>query len=249
MLVQHLVHGRAVERRRADEHLIQDAAKGVQVDGGRHGVLAGLLGCHIPGGADGHVRTGHAAAVHVVEDEADTEVQDLHHAVSGEHHVGWLEVPVDHASPVGRVEAPRDLRADRGRPRDWELASISLGQQHVQCVADDVLHRHVGQLAVEAAVDGARQVLARQPPHYANLAGEPRSILVRLGERHLLAGTAAAHQLHRDGGAVSAIAGTVDLAHVAAGKRPEQLETACDDLGLRAAHDTPCVNLMQRLVV
>ena len=237
VLIQHLVHGRAVERRRAGEHLIQHAAEGVQVDGGCHGVLAGLLGCHVPGGTDGHVRTGHATAVHVIEDEADAEVQDLYHAVGGEHHVGRLEVPVDYASPVGRVEAPRDLRADRGGPRDREQAVVSLGEQRVKGVSGDVLHRQVRQVAVEPSVDGARQVLARQPSHDAHLAGEPRGVLVRLGERHLLARAAPPHQLHRDGVTVSEIPGTVDLAHIAAGEWPEQLEPTCDDLGLRAAHD------------
>ena len=51
-----------------------------------------------------------SAAVHVVEDEADAEVQDLHHAVGGEHHVGRLEVPVDHASPV-RAASPAAICA------------------------------------------------------------------------------------------------------------------------------------------
>ena len=221
---------RAVERRRAGEHLVQHAAEGVQVDGGGHGVLAGLLGCHVPGGTDGHVGTGHATAVHVVEDEADAEVQDLHHAVGGEHHVGRLEVPVHHPSPVRGVEAPRDLRADRGRPRDRELAVVRLGDQRVEGVSGDVLHRQVGQVAVESAIDDARQVLAGQPSHDPHLAREPGGVLVRLGERHRSPSRRRRIVFTATVSPVSEVAGAVDLAHVPACQRPEDLEPACDHL-------------------
>ena len=233
VLSQHLERGTAIERRRADEHLVQYAAEGVQVGGGGDRSLPCLFRRHVPGGAQGCVRAGQlVAAVDVVEDQADAEVQHLHHPAGGQHDVGRLHVPVHDACPVRGIQPSCGLRGDRGGPPDRQLPGLV--EQFRQRDPVDVLHRQVRPVAVKAAGDRARQVRARQPLHDPHLAQEARGVLVRLGERHLLARAATPDQLHRNGLARLRlqVTGLEYLSHVAVPDRAEDLEPARDDVGL-----------------
>ena len=118
---------RALERRAAGEHLVEDRAQGVDVGGGRDvgGRAAGLLGGHVARRAHDVAGAGQARlALHQL---GQAEVGDLRDALVGEHDVGRLDVAVDDPVLVGVVEGPGErLDQPRGlarRLRDCPRAS------------------------------------------------------------------------------------------------------------------------------
>ena len=222
------------------EHLVQHAAERVQVGRGGHRRAGGPAPVPCTGRCR-RSRPSWSAAPPSTSSRIrpDAEVQDLHHARPAASitldglRSRWTTPARCAASRPRAICAPIAAAHATG---SWPSSPRRAASSSV--VPVDVLHRQVRPVAVEPAVDGARQVRAGQPSHDPHLAGEPRGVLVRLGERHLLAGaappaSASPRRCHRS----AQVPGAVDLAHVAAGERPEQLEPTCDDLGLRAAHD------------
>ena len=75
------------------------------------------------------------------EDLGQAPVHHLDLAEGAHHHVGRLEVAVDHAAGVGVGDRLADLLEDRQEPRDVEGRVGALGQQRGQGPASDQLHR------------------------------------------------------------------------------------------------------------
>ena len=76
---------------------------------------------------------GQRSAVDIVEDQPHAEVQHLHHAVRGEHHVGRLEVPVHYPARCATRRARR-RSARRSRPPTPPGACVRLGDQRRRAV-------------------------------------------------------------------------------------------------------------------
>ena len=76
-----------------------------------------LLRRHVRGSADGPVDLGQPGQRAGTAQDRDAEVEHLHQAAVGDHHVGGLDVAVHDVDPVHVGEHRRDLRRDRRRPR------------------------------------------------------------------------------------------------------------------------------------
>ena len=74
-------------------------------------------GRHVRGGADGPVDLGQPRERPGPAQDRDAEVQHLHQAAVGDHHVAGLDVAVHDVDPVHVGEHRGDLRRDRRRPR------------------------------------------------------------------------------------------------------------------------------------
>ncbi len=107
---------RREERHVAGEQLQQQAAQRVDVGRGRDGLAEALLGRHVRGGADGAVDLGQPGQRPGAAQDRDAEVQHLHQAAVGDHHVAGLDIAVDDIDPMHVGQHRRDLRRDRRRP-------------------------------------------------------------------------------------------------------------------------------------
>src|SRR6185295_14119866 len=103
-----LVERAGVEQGPAGEHFVQHQSKRVDVALHRERRAGQLLGRHVGGGPGAIVGGGGA-----VGDNGETEVGDADLAAAVEHHVGRLEIAVDHAPLVGggktRAQLSRDV--------------------------------------------------------------------------------------------------------------------------------------------
>ena len=133
----------AFERHRAGEHVIahhrQRVLVGPVID---VRVAAGLLGAHVVRGADDRSRRGERGVGGGVHDLRDAEVHQQHApCLALEHDVLGLDVAVDHAGLVCRLERPRGFHhdplgfADRPAP--------VANQQRLEALAFDERHQDV----------------------------------------------------------------------------------------------------------
>jgi hypothetical protein len=127
----------------AGQHLVQHHTEGPDVGAAVERLAPHLLGAHVSHRAGPLSRRGELAPRKL----GDAEVQDLEHAVGGDHEVRRLDVPVDHAPLVGLgqpasrlqgegddlgrghrppLQAPRQRLALVVRHRDEELAVLRL---------------------------------------------------------------------------------------------------------------------------
>ena len=181
--------GDAVGRREgqlAGEHLVQDAAKGIQVSGWPDGAGESLLGSHVRRGAHCLPDHGELGELPGAEQRGDPEVEYLDDAARGEEQVARLDVAVHHGQPVHFAEHGGDLRADGGCPGEWRGRGVVvvLGDQVGQLRAGEQLHDQVqvaGGLVGACVVDG-RDARVRQGGGGLHLAQEPQpGVLRRLG--------------------------------------------------------------------
>ena len=109
------------ERRPAREHLVQDAAEGPYVAPLIGGPSHDLLGAHVWRGPGDRRAADRVEAADVNsrrltrERPRETEVEHLDRAARGDHHVGRLEVAMDHALFVGGAQGVGDLVGDAKR--------------------------------------------------------------------------------------------------------------------------------------
>ena len=127
------------ERRIAGEHLVEDAAQGIDVAPAiEPPVGARLLRAHVQRGAERDAGLGQPLAAGRVERPGDTEVRD-DTMIAREQDVLRLDVTVDEALPVGIAQGIGDLERDPDgvSQRELRLAGESLPER----LARDVRHR------------------------------------------------------------------------------------------------------------
>ena len=234
--------GRADERRPAGEDLAEDRAQaedvGPLVDAVQ--LAAGLLGRHVrrrpqhaPGlrlaagptaaaaGDDGGLR--HGAAPRLVGDAAvgqDLRQAPVHHldlAEGADHHVGRLEVAVDHAAGMGIRQRLADLLEDGEEPREVVVGVGALGEHGRECAALDQLHGEVGAAVGERAelVDGDDARVLELPAD--------AGLLDEAADDVGVAAVAGLEDLHGEVAAEVGVAGLEDDAHAAAGDLAQDL--------------------------
>ncbi len=226
------------ERRPPDQQFVQDAAERVEVGEGGDGFGPELLRGHVAGRADADARTGQPRLVGIVDDRAHAEVEDLEGAVTGQHHIGGLQVAVDDPGRVRGRESRGDLGSDGGGPGNRKLGLLVDEVRERMTVQQ--LHGQIGQTAaarrpVHAAVDQQGEV--RMPlgehAHDPHLAAETLDLLAGPGGVDGDPGPAAQHGLDGDL-AVWGVRGgpevlcPVHLAHVAASHDPRDPEPLVD---------------------
>ncbi len=157
---------RRLERAPAREELVEDEAQRVDVAARRKLAAFELFGRHVGGRAGLRL-----APARLFGQRGDAEVRDAHVAALVDHHVGGLEVAVEHALLVNRgesgAELPRDLDGlVRRQPTDAL-------QERRQLLAAHELHRDEVLAARLAHVVDAAHVAVRNLPRDAHLAVEP----------------------------------------------------------------------------
>ncbi len=158
----------------------------------------------------------------------EAEVGDLDAAVSKQHQVGRLDVPMHHVVVVRVIERLAGLGD--------QLHDLADGQQlpgpgvRLERLPLDVLHRDEELALVLADVEDGDHTGVLEPAGRLRFAGEPLAHLVRLGRREVLERV---DGLDRDAAIDHRVVGEVDPAH----RPPSDL---LDDLvaayGLRNAH-------------
>ena len=113
LLLHDLAVVRAVERGVARQEGVVGGGQGVEVGGGAGLLAQGLLGGHVPRGAEAVPGVDDVAALEHVAGQA--EVAHLHLPVVGEHDVAGLDVAVDDAALVRVAEAFGSGPDDAGR--------------------------------------------------------------------------------------------------------------------------------------
>ena len=188
----------AFERALAREELVEEQPERIDVAARRDLVTSELLWRHV-GGRAGANRFARRAS------EAEVGDSDLARAV--EHHVGGLEVAMDHAALVRGGEARADLPRDLERSSFREAADAA--QERRQIFAVDVFHRQERRSLDLVDVVDAAHIGVRHLPCQPDLGVElcqPRRVLVDVRRQ----------KLERDRLAELQVVGAIDLAHAAA---------------------------------
>ena len=144
VLVQHPHQRGAVEREASLDHLVRHDAEAILIGGAGHRVSGALLGAHVGGGA--HERP------HLREDLpfprlGDPEIGDHRIPVAIEHHVGGLDVAVDHPLAVRIRQCRTHLAQDPDHLRDREGPVL---QHVVERFPHQILHHKEGEVASAA---------------------------------------------------------------------------------------------------
>ncbi len=156
----------------------------------------------------------------LVELPGQSEVGEIHVLVRVEQHVGGLDVPMDEAARVRRVQRVRDLAADGERARRVEH-SLRV-QQRPQVRSLDAAHREV-----ETTVDVAG-VVDRHHIRMFERHGELRLAREAFAET-LIQRQVGRHQLERDCSLQPQIVGSVDHAHPTAAE--QLLDPIAEEVG------------------
>src|SRR2546423_343230 len=210
----------ASERRFSDQHLVQNAAKTVDVGAAIERLVSKeLLGTHIRWSPrPAHPRARESLNSSHVDRARDAEIGD-DSVSAGEQNIFRLDVAVDDSLRV-RVRQPiRGLAADLYRRVDWQLPFAIYSDS--QSLAADVRHQIVEQrLDVTRIVEG-EDVRVLQPRQHANLADESELAGVRplLGVQNFDSDLPVVSGVHREiyGGECALSDLTPDF--IAAGKR------------------------------
>ena len=109
---------RREERHVAGEQFQKQAPQRVDIRRGGDDLAEALLGRHVRGSTDGAVDLGQPGKRPGAAQDRDTEVQHLHYAAVGDHHVARLDVAVHDVDAVHVREHRSDLRRNCRRPRD-----------------------------------------------------------------------------------------------------------------------------------
>ena len=216
-VAQHDRHALAHERRAPDERLEQHATEGVDVESLVERLGAELLGRHVGRGPEGGAGRGQTRLVGGLADVDDPEVGEVDEVAGGQQDVRRLDVAVDDAGPVRRVERVGDLLDDADGPFRWQRAVG--GEQGSQVAAPDQAHVDEHALLDHAEVvdrDDVRGVETGGDPGLAAEALADVGIVLVVGQE----------PLERDRALAHGVEGLVDLAHPAAPEpRPHAVRT------------------------
>ena len=197
---------------------MEQTAERVDVGAAVDRLAVDLLGGEVGGRAHGSALARRDALL--VESPGQPEVGEIDMLVRVEQHIGGLDVAMDEAARVRRIQSVRDLAADGERAGRLERALRA--EQRAQVGSLDVAHRQV-----EAPVDVARvvdrhhvRVLERHCE--LRLAREART--EALIQREL-----GRHQLQRDRPFQPQVVGAVDDAHPATAD--QLVDPIADELG------------------
>ena len=183
------------------------------------GLAGELLGRHVLR------RAGERRVVVVAARGRDAEVGDADVAVAVDHHVGRLQIAVQHAALVRRGDAGAQLARDLDRLVLRDAADAA--EQRREILAVDVLHREeAAAVGVAEVVEPARRSCARPGARCAARCGTARAALSSAAD-------AFGQELQRDRLIEREIVGAVHFAHAAAAEQRDQAVAAGDD-GARA---------------
>ncbi len=184
-LLQHVVIHRRPEREgaAAGQQLEEDDPEGVEVAPRVDVEVLDLLRARIGGGADEHPGGGRLAfgRVEVVravgpEHLGDAEVEDLELFLPGreaahEHQVPRLEIPVDDADPMRRVQGLAELAGD---PHDPFERHRHAGREHLlEALAGDVFHLDIRGFRPDPGVGHGDDIRVGELGHQPGFAPEP----------------------------------------------------------------------------
>ena len=224
LLLGDAVHDRVHPAAHRPERLLpggrvrQDRAEAEDVTGLGERITAYLLGRHEARRTDRGAGTRQTAAGHRLQRTRDTEVDDPG-AVDGDQDVGRLEVAVDDARGVHRLErAGQPRRQDPYGPLRQRCAAAPAGDDLLEGRARDIARGDPGGLGLGVRVQHRRGPLAADPQRGPHLLPEARPEL-------LLAGQLTAHQLHGDR-TPAVRTGQEHLPHPALAEPPDQAVVA-----------------------
>jgi len=228
--------GRAFEGPLPGQHLEEHAAEGPHVSAMVDLLAPSLLGAHV--GRRPHDRRpvaggrGPGGSLRVDRGFPDglgqTEVEELHPAVKTDTDVPGLEVAVQHALLVRRLQGQRDLLGDRERLAKWHGPSAKTIRE---ALAFHELYDEDGQAVVgflETVEGGDAGVVE---------GGEDAGLLPQAGEALGLEGELVGKRLEGDLAVQLRIAGAVDLAHASGSEPGDDLVGA--HARSRSEHDGP----------
>ena len=135
-VVENGVHGVAVERLVAGEHLVEHRTQGEEVGAGVDLFAPHLLGGHVVGRPHHHPGAGHLGRA----ETRQAEVEDLHLARRLDVDVGGLDVAVDEIVSVGEVEPVRHLLHEVELL--VQVAEPALGDEVLEVSTLEKLHGH-----------------------------------------------------------------------------------------------------------
>ncbi len=222
LLVEHL-HVVADERRRAGDHLMNETAKRVDVGARVDGVTGDLLGGHIRRRADDHAAAGQRLALGGASELGQAKVDELGGLavidVGGDDDVRRLEIAMDHARRVRRLEAATEPDGEAKRALDGQPSLRA--QELSQRLAAHILHHQERRIA-DHEVEEARYVRMDHGGNRLRLALEAAAEIT-VGEQRRL------EQLDGDLEADCPVLGQVDIAHGAGAQPLRQTVTLTDD--------------------
>ena len=200
-LNHHLVGRTSRERNRSGEHLVEDDAQRVDVGALIERDSLHLLGRHVVRRADDPPRFGQAG---ILERLGQSEVGDGHAPAAVDENVLRLQVAMNHALLVRRLQPFADLPEDVHGLRKGQPAFAAHHRREV--LAGDVLHGQKLHAAGLAEVIDAEDVLVR------DVAGELNLAFESLQDRRVT-GKIEADDFQSDVAIELTIAGEVDLPH------------------------------------
>ncbi len=220
VLALELLERRALEGLAARVELVEHQPERVDVAADRRALARELLGRHVGR------RARHLSVDDVARGDGQAEVGDARPAPAVDHHVGGLQVPMQHAPLVrgreARAELPRDVeRLVRRQPPD----ALQKGRE---ILAVDVLHREVLLPVDLGDVVDAADVGVRNLPGDADLG-------VKAIEAILVRGQMPRQELERHGLTELQIVRAVDLAHAAAAEQADDPVALGEDRAGREA--------------
>ncbi len=202
----------AVEWQPARERLVQHHADGVRIGRSIDRGRAGLLGGHVRGGPD-DILTGAAVRRAGIADEPEVEDHDA--ALARDQHVRRLEIAMDLAAPMDRVEPRGELTHGIAQAGVGPARRITGTHPVEERPALDELHGEEPVAAVVEKLAKAYEVAVLDVDPGAKLGLEPvQRLRVEL-----------AQGLERDDHRALAIVGLVDHAHATLTEHPAQLES------------------------
>lgn len=243
------VVGAAQEGWASREHLVQHGTERPEIGAGIDLLAAKLLRSHIGHGPHGPARIGQAAGPFP---EGEPEVEQLEPSAAGQHQVGRLEIAVDDAGTVGRLQGRSELGGDGDdlgeghgrdlvRPVEPLLERLPLVQRHDEEGAPLVL-AHLLDLRDVRVVQGDRGpglaaeavlVASRPSPIPQLVPGEEL-------ESHLAAGLLIESAIDHAHATAAEQAEDTEMRHGGVEQRvPSRLPGRCAPLGVRAisAHE------------
>ena len=226
MLVGDRDGGIAGERRPPGEQLVHQAARGVQVTAGVHPLAARLLRGKVLRGADDLRGLGHRGLV-VAHRPGDAEVHHLDVAVTGDHDVARLDVPVHDAGLVTVIQrtehAVDDLQCPFREQPVVGLQQVADGTA-VHVLHDDVRNGKTGRHVLAGVVDRDDGRVVQRCGRLG-LAAEP-------GLERLVPGQVDAERLDGDGAIEPDVVRSVHLGHAATSDDAIELVALTEQPGL-----------------